>query len=255
MCAAKKGFTLVELLVVISIIALLLSILMPSLGRAREKARIIQCLSNMRTAGVAANLYSNEYNDRIVPACIARFTSYDVTFEVLLDKYINVLKPGFPNPYIGTATSAKSSGIWQCPSDRVVRNKKYNVQPGRVPHIARSYTMNLLVSQYYGTFNSAGKSAKVQNVPSRVAMMGELWNTVNLLREDVFSASVFTYAELNLAAIYGQTRFVSHDNGRKTSFLKMDLSAESLDYIKVGGSKNISGWGPYGGYYYDWNAR
>ena len=59
----KNGFTLVELLVVISIIALLLSILMPSLRKAREQAYSIVCKSNLRNYGLAGTMYLHENND------------------------------------------------------------------------------------------------------------------------------------------------------------------------------------------------
>ena len=63
--ATRKGFTLVELLVVIGIIALLVSILLPTLGRAREAAKRTQCLSNLRTMSQMLVMYSIAYKDMV----------------------------------------------------------------------------------------------------------------------------------------------------------------------------------------------
>jgi prepilin-type N-terminal cleavage/methylation domain-containing protein/prepilin-type processing-associated H-X9-DG protein len=106
MAQKARGFTLIELLVVVAIIALLISILLPSLARARDQSRTVLCATNMRQIGQAIHMFSDEHDTRAPGG--ASVTGSSVPWQQILNIEFFNTGSRFNSSYAIGSTSQKT---------------------------------------------------------------------------------------------------------------------------------------------------
>jgi prepilin-type N-terminal cleavage/methylation domain-containing protein len=117
----SRGFTLVELLVVIGIIALLIAILLPALSKARKNANLVKCLSNLRQVGQAYVLYASE-NKGAVPVTRQDYPDPDITttassqyyWSDMIAPYVSRVAEQTTSTNTGDLNEARQTVIWGC---------------------------------------------------------------------------------------------------------------------------------------------
>ena len=211
--AGDPGFTLVEMLVVIAIIAIVLALLLPALDKARRDANAIICASNLRQWGMATQLYANE-NDGYLPR-----RGQGVGPTGIIDRptdWFNALPPFLhQQPYMDLVADDAipqpgQSSIWVCPQASDFPGTYY-----------WSYAMNMALSVW--------EANQFNGQPNIISQVG-----------DPATMVLFTDAPGNYCSVFpssqsgGYNPVPRHDNKVNICFLDDHVASFPAAYVGVG---------------------
>jgi prepilin-type N-terminal cleavage/methylation domain-containing protein/prepilin-type processing-associated H-X9-DG protein len=158
----RRGFTLVELLVVIAVIALLAALLLPALASAKAKTKRVACLSNMRQVSLAVSFYAGEFVGRL-PNPKAKNT-FDFNNAKAPDNPLKLLRP-----FVGLINSNAAAPVYVCPGAQPTTKADY----APVGTSSTALTINQVVMNWRA--ERLGNPARTVVMQENYALMSYLW--------------------------------------------------------------------------------
>lgn len=211
----RRGFTLVEMLVVVAIIGVLLALALGGYKRAITSARMAQCTSNLHNIGIAFQQYTGENNNFFPPM---------LYWDVEILKYQN--SNADPSAEVGTAARSAAevaAKCWQCPEDRVA-------YPGSFSNlIRRSYRINSYIENLSG--GAAAYDGQPANSPANRLLIKNQ-SMLALLFENHENGSRGCGFGRHVGAVAAGP-YPNYQHGQITNVLFVDSHAESINIPKM----------------------
>jgi competence protein ComGC len=165
----RHNFTIIELLVVLSIIIILAGLLLPSLNKARDKAKAISCLANLKQLGIGIQSYTMDYNDYFPIECTSQLSATTASrkmITVMLKAYIpeNSAIYRCPDEHEGLFEVETTSYLWNWGQIEYSGNEKSGKSSYNAAPFGMSSPSNFPLMLDASPYHSNSKNKKGLNV-------------------------------------------------------------------------------------------
>jgi len=165
-------FTLIELLVVVAIIGILLTLLLPSLAKAREVARRAVCGSNAGQIGKAINMYIMTWNEHMpaIDGSGKRNDDGELRSGSDQSEWKTVLMPFLD---LRVHENSKKADVFKCPTSKLEQLEEITIYPKNAGGIAYSREFGTFYNNFYGDRDDGQKKIQDIETPSETVVLGD----------------------------------------------------------------------------------